>query len=128
MTFTVRSAPSVERIARPSAPPICCDVLNRPEASPASSALTLVVAISVIGTNVLPMPKLISSRPGSRSDAQVPSPDTPGAGNTREQEQPAGGDRHADDRVRAHADALDEELRGAGADDDPGGHRQERQA
>ena len=32
----VRFAANVERIASPSAPPICCDVLNRPEARPAS--------------------------------------------------------------------------------------------
>ena len=38
-TLVVRSAASVDRIARPSAPPTCCDVLNRPEARPASSRL-----------------------------------------------------------------------------------------
>ena len=50
------SAASVESTARPSAPPTCWDVLNRPDARPASSRATFVVAISVSGTNVRPIP------------------------------------------------------------------------
>ena len=38
------SAAIVERIASPSAPPICCEVLKRPEASPWSSFSRPVVA------------------------------------------------------------------------------------
>ena len=45
---------TVDRIARPSAPPICCEELKIPEARPASASVTLVVAISVSGTNVQP--------------------------------------------------------------------------
>jgi hypothetical protein len=62
-------AATVERIARPRAPPICCEELNRPDASPASSSRTLVVAMSVSGTNVKPRPADITSRPGRTSAA-----------------------------------------------------------
>ena len=36
--LSVREIAIVERTAMPSAPPICCDVLIRPDASPASLA------------------------------------------------------------------------------------------
>ena len=53
---SVAPTASVERIASPSAPPICCDVLKSPDASPASEFGLPLVAISVIGTNVSPIP------------------------------------------------------------------------
>ena len=62
----VRLVANVERSARPSAPPICCDVLKRPDASPASSAGMPLVAISVIGTKTSPMPMDARRIPGSR--------------------------------------------------------------
>ena len=98
-------------------------MLNRPVARPASCSSTLVVAISVIGTNVLPMPNDISNRPGSRS-VTVAAVDR----DAREVEEPERGDHHADDRVGAHADPLDQDLRGARAGADADGHRQEREA
>ena len=49
------------RTARPSAPPICCEVLMRPEASPASSGLIPVTAAIVVGTNASPSPIAASS-------------------------------------------------------------------
>ena len=62
---------SVERIARPSAPPTCWVVFRSPEASPASSDAMFVVAISVSGTKTRPMPIDIRRRPGSRSLADT---------------------------------------------------------
>ncbi len=62
-------AATVERIARPRAPPICCEELKSPEARPASSSATPVVAMSVSGTNVKPRPADITSSPGSTSAA-----------------------------------------------------------
>jgi hypothetical protein len=59
-------AASVERIASPSDPPTYWAVLNRPDASPASSRETPPVPSSVIGTNVSPIPMLIGSSPISR--------------------------------------------------------------
>ena len=61
----VREAAIVDRTARPSAPPTCCEVLKSPEASPASSPATFVVASSVIGTNVRPMPIEVTPIAGS---------------------------------------------------------------
>ena len=63
----VRLVASVERIASPSAPPICCDVLRSPEARPASPGAIPLVAIRVTGTNVIPIPIEISMIPGRRS-------------------------------------------------------------
>ena len=57
---------SVESTASPSAPPTCCDVLKRPDARPASSASTFVVASSVNGTNVMPMPIDMTTMLGKR--------------------------------------------------------------
>src|SRR4051795_1136 len=66
----------VERIASPSAPPICCDVLIRPDASPASLLLTPDTAAIVTGTNENPSPAAATSDAGSTSEANVPSTDT----------------------------------------------------
>ena len=51
----------------PSAPPICCDVLIRPEASPASFASTPASAAIEIATNENAIPIAITRKPGSRS-------------------------------------------------------------
>ncbi len=56
------------RIARPSAPPICCDVLIRPEARPASWFSTPDTAATVIGTNAKPRPTAASSDGNRMSD------------------------------------------------------------
>ena len=69
----MRFVENVERSASPRAPPICCAVLKRPDASPASSAGTPLVAISVIGTNTSPMPIEVSMIPGRRSGRYDPS-------------------------------------------------------
>ena len=53
------------RIARPSAPPICCDVLIRPEARPASCGSTPATAAIVIGTNAKPRPNARRSATGT---------------------------------------------------------------
>src|SRR5438067_1030470 len=71
-TALVLLAATDDRIASPSAPPTCCEVLNRPDASPESAALMLVVAISVTGTNVSPIPIDITTRPGNRSARYAP--------------------------------------------------------
>ena len=52
-------------------------VLNRPDASPASSSPTFVVAISVIGTKNRPMPIDCGITAGSTSLRYVPSTETP---------------------------------------------------
>ena len=44
------------RIARPSAPPTCCDVLISPDARPASCGATPLTAPIVIGTKAKPSP------------------------------------------------------------------------
>ena len=51
----------------PSAPPICCDVLISPDASPASAGCTPASAAIEIGTNEKPRPTPISRKPGNRS-------------------------------------------------------------
>ena len=68
----MRLLANVERMAMPSAPPICCDVLNRPDARPASSRPTFVVAISVSGTNTNPSPMPMTMRPGRTSGTYDP--------------------------------------------------------
>ena len=65
-----------ESAAIPSAPPICCDVLKRPEASPASDARTPASAAIEIGTNEKPSPAPISRNPGRRSLTYEPPTDT----------------------------------------------------
>ena len=58
---------TVVRIARPSAPPICWDVLISPEARPASRPVTPASAAIEIGTNVNPSPVPRMMNPGKRS-------------------------------------------------------------
>ena len=72
----VRVVAIVDRIAIPSAPPICCDVLIRPEASPASDGWTPASAAIEIGTNEKPIPSATSRKPGSRSPRYVPCTET----------------------------------------------------
>src|SRR5262249_10426209 len=62
----------VDRMARPSAPPICCDVLNNPDASPWSSSFSPVVAMSVSGMNTAPIPSDESRIEGRTSAAYDP--------------------------------------------------------
>src|SRR4051795_8625450 len=59
---------TVARIARPSAPPICCDVLISPDAKPASCGSTPLTAATVLDTKARPRP----GAPGS--DANKTSP------------------------------------------------------
>ena len=63
----VRVVAIVERIATPTAPPICCEVLISPEARPASWACTPASAAIEIGTNEKPRPTAPIRKPGSRS-------------------------------------------------------------
>ena len=58
--LSVRELAIEARMARPSAPPTCCDVLIRPDARPASCASTLTAAI-VIGTKAKPSPTAATS-------------------------------------------------------------------
>ena len=66
----------VARIARPSAPPICCDVLISPLASPASRPDTPLTAAIVMGTNAKPRPTAASSDAGRMSETYSPSGET----------------------------------------------------
>ena len=52
----MRVLASVARIARPIAPPICCEVLMSPLASPDSRSSTPATAAIVIGTKTMPAP------------------------------------------------------------------------
>ena len=61
---------------RSRAPPICWDVLIRPDASPASEGSTPARAAIEIGTNEKPIPIAISRNPGSRSPRYEPPTDT----------------------------------------------------
>src|SRR4051794_31267017 len=66
----------VARMARPSAPPICWDVLISPEASPSSCGSTPDTAATVIETNAKPSPTA-ASRDGNRmSPTYVPVGET----------------------------------------------------
>ncbi len=53
---SVRELATVASTASPSAPPICCDVLIRPLARPASRSSTPATAAIVTGTNENPSP------------------------------------------------------------------------
>jgi len=80
----VRLLAIVARIASPSAPPICCEVLIRPEASPASCGLVPVTAAIVTDTNANPNPTAASSDGPSTSAVHEP----PGAGTRENQSRP----------------------------------------
>ena len=54
------------------APPICCEVLIRPEASPASRSATPASAAIETGTNANAMPTPTITYPGNRSLANFP--------------------------------------------------------
>src|SRR5215216_1685245 len=64
---------TVARIARPSAPPICWDVLISPEAKPASCGSTPLTAATVIETNARPRPTAASSDGNRMSPTKLPS-------------------------------------------------------
>ena len=51
----------------PTAPPICCDVLMSPEASPASRGFVPASAAMVIGTNANGIATPRTRKPGKRS-------------------------------------------------------------
>ena len=55
---------TVERIAMPTAPPICCDVLIRPDARPASCGVVPASAAIVSGTNANGIPSPMTRKPG----------------------------------------------------------------
>src|SRR6185503_6777227 len=65
-----------ERTAIPSAPPICCDVLIRPDATPASSAGTPASAAIEMETNENAIPTAVTRKPGRRSPRYEPSTET----------------------------------------------------
>src|SRR5581483_9121832 len=68
----VTLAATVERIASPRAPPICCDVLKMPDARPWSESARPVVATSVSTTKTKPIPNELSRIGGSTSATYVP--------------------------------------------------------
>ena len=72
----LRLVATVDRTATPSAPPICCDVLKRPDARPASCCVTPASAAIETGTNEKPSPIPIAKKPGRRSTAYEPSGET----------------------------------------------------
>jgi hypothetical protein len=82
-----------------------------------------VVAISVTGTNVRPIPIDISINPGSRSAAVRPV-----RGKPAEQKQTRRRHPETDQGDRANAELPDQLLRDPGADHDPRRDRQEREA
>ena len=117
----VRLLATVARIARPSAPPTCWEVLISPEARPASCGLVPVTAAIVTGTNAKPSPNAASSD-GPEHVRERSEP--PGAG-TRENQKQAGGDQQqAADQRRLEADARDQLRGAAGGQDDPDRERQ----
>src|SRR6202790_2677123 len=80
----VRLLAIVARIASPSAPPSCCEVLIRPAASPASCGLVPMNAAIVTDTNANPNPTPASSDGPSTSATYEP----PGAGTRENQIRP----------------------------------------
>src|SRR5206468_6758304 len=66
----------VERIAIPTAPPICCEVLIRPEARPAYCGFVPASAAIVIGTNANGIAAPRIRKPGKRSAQYEPPTDT----------------------------------------------------
>jgi hypothetical protein len=81
----VRLLATVARIARPSAPPTCWEVLISPEARPASCGLVPVTAAIVTGTKEKPSPNAASSDGPSTFAANEP----PGAGTRENHSRPA---------------------------------------
>ena len=90
----------VERIAIPTAPPICCEVLIRPDASPASCGWVPASAAIVSETNASGMPNPITRKPGKRFLQYEPS-----ARDLREEDEAHRHHGHADDERRLHPDA-----------------------
>ena len=76
IAWLVRDVAIVDSAAIPSAPPICCDVLMRPEARPASAASMPASAAIEIGTKENPRPTATSRKPGSRSPRYDPPTET----------------------------------------------------
>src|SRR5664279_3965772 len=64
---------TVAAIATPSAPPICCDALSSPDASPASCGSTPASAAIDIGMNENAMPTPTNRYPGRRFVTNEPS-------------------------------------------------------
>ena len=81
------------------------------------------VAISVTGTNVEPHPDRGEHDPGQEVGDVGAVRREP-----QEEQQPDDRDRHPDQRHLARAEPRDELLGEAGADDDPGREREEREA
>ena len=65
MNLVVAETAIVERTATPRAPPICCVVVIKPDATPASSWATPLIAPMVTGTNERPRPTPAKRNPGS---------------------------------------------------------------
>src|SRR3954447_23430880 len=118
ITSSVREFAIVARIASPSAPPTCCDVLLSLLASPASWPETPLTAAIVIGTNAKPSPIAASSEAGRMSEMYVPSTET------WEPENGPGGQQQPADQRPLEADAGHEHRGQAGRHDDPEGQRQ----
>src|SRR3954454_2332874 len=72
----VREVAIVDSAAIPSAPPICCDVLIKPDARPASAGRMPASAAMEIGTNEKPRPTATSRKPGNRSPIYEPCTET----------------------------------------------------
>src|SRR5262245_42637289 len=64
------------RIAIPTAPPICCEVLMRPDARPASCGFVPATAAIVTDTYANGIPSPMIRKPGKRSAQYEPSGDT----------------------------------------------------
>ena len=103
ITWSVRELAIVASTARPSAPPICWEVLIRPLASPDSCSRTPETAAIVVVTKAKPSPVAASSD-GPEHVGEVAAADR----DLREPEQPGRDERHPGDQHRLEADARDE--------------------
>ena len=113
-SLVVWLAASVERIARPSEPPTCWEVLNRPEASPESSSL------DAAGGQQRDRDEHQAHTDAHRHEADEQIADVVAVDRQLGQDQHSQrGQRQPDDRDVADADPPDQLLGQPGADDDP---------
>ena len=84
-------AATLASTARPSAPPIMNEVLTTPEASPASSGSTSLIAASSTGLNAMPAPMPSRIMLGRTSTTKLPS-----TGARAKSSEPGGGERQPD--------------------------------
>ena len=117
ITSSVRVVAIVESTARPSAPPICCEVLISPLARPCSRSSTPETAAIVEVTKPNPRPIAASSEAPRMSVRKPPPTET-----WLNQSRPGGDEQHPRRQDRLEAEPGDELAAEARRDDDR--HRQ----